>query len=88
MAEHFCDDGCCSLMKAALNAAMNFITQTKSNEEIEKTLKAEINESFKAKITEMEKCVTCLALEVPKEVHIDVEKRWKALRAEIETSRI
>lgn len=35
------------------------------------------------KIAEMQKSVTCLALELPEAVHDDVSRIWNALKAEI-----
>ena len=39
---------------------------------------------MKKQIEEMEKCVQCLALELPETVHKDVRKRWNNLKKEIE----
>jgi hypothetical protein len=36
------------------------------------------------KIAEVQKSVTCLALELPEAVHDDVSRRWQELKTEIE----
>jgi hypothetical protein len=39
---------------------------------------------MKAEIAEMEKCVQCLALELPEAVHKDVRRIWNNLKEAIE----